>query len=144
MTDSDSDTILLVDDNQRVRMTLRHALHEAGYRVEEAADGLEAFGRLQRGLRPCIIVLDLEMPIMAGDTFRRAQQARADLRDIPVVLFSSAPNLADIAQSLGVAAYAAKPMDAAQMLAIIDRHCDKSRRASIDSRAGGQNANAQT
>lgn len=144
MAERDFDTVLLVDDNNRIRTALRAALLAAGYRVEEASDGLEAFGRLQRGLRPCIIILDLEMPIMAGDTFRRAQMARADFRDIPVVLFSSAPNLAEIAAALRIPAYAAKPMDAAQMLALVDAHCDKTRRTAHTRTSGDPNASART
>ncbi len=132
MDNRDAHTVLLVDDNVAMRVTVSRALRRAGYRVEEVADGLEAFGRLQRGLRPCLIVLDLEMPIMSGDTFRRAQLARAELRDIPVLLFSSAPNLAQIAAKLAVAAYAPKSIEVETLLKLIEQHCDKRPRQAAD------------
>ncbi len=120
---SEADTVLLVDDHRESREGLRFLLEGEGFRVETAADGREALNKLVGGLRPCIVVLDLEMPIMTGYAFRRAQLRDRTLRDIPVVLFSSAPNLDDAARQMRVQAYAEKPSEPEKLLEIILRHC---------------------
>jgi len=122
---SSQKTILVIDDKPTNRDSLRSLFTAAGFTVAEASDGLEALSLLYRGLRPCLIVLDLEMPVMDGEEFRRAQMAHSEYRAIPVVLFSAAPGLEQIAKRLQVAAYASKPADAAGLLALAWRHCLK-------------------
>ncbi|HEX8997492.1 MAG TPA: response regulator [Ktedonobacterales bacterium] len=63
--------ILLVDDDQDIRTTLRVALEEEGYEVEEAEDGLEALDLLRHSLQPLVVILDLRMPRLTGDALLR-------------------------------------------------------------------------
>jgi CheY-like chemotaxis protein len=58
-------TVLIVDDNDNVRLMLRTTLESGGYRVLEAAGGEEAF-KLIRTKRPSVVVLDLRMPGFDG------------------------------------------------------------------------------
>ncbi|MEO8605127.1 MAG: response regulator [bacterium] len=120
---SDPDTVLLVDDHSGTRAGLRSLLENEGLVVETATNGREALQLLQAGLMPCIIVLDLDMPVMTGCAFRQAQMAYPQFRDIPVVLFSGDADLAETAERLEVADYAAKPIDAQKMRAVVLRHC---------------------
>ena len=94
--------VLIVDDNDDVREVLAFMVSTAGYRVETAADGFEALDKL-REFHPCVVVLDLMMPKMDGQTFRREQLADETVRDIPVVCYSAAPDLRRTAEELGVA-----------------------------------------
>ena len=119
------DTILLVDDHTDLTDGLRGVLTAAGYHVERAANGREALEKLHGGLRPCVIVLDLAMPMVTGYAFRQEQMAYAEFSKIPVALFSTSPDLTATARELDVVAYAAKPIDSDEVLAIIRRYCRK-------------------
>jgi two-component system chemotaxis response regulator CheY len=59
--------ILIVDDDEAIRETLRFLLEDAGYEVEEAEDGVAALARLRASARPMVVLLDLMMPRMNGD-----------------------------------------------------------------------------
>ena len=63
------------------------------------------------------------MADFSGDDFRRAQLADRTVRDIPVLLVSGAHDLAARAQALGAAAFFAKPLGIAQLVAAIAHHC---------------------
>jgi CheY-like chemotaxis protein len=66
-------TILVIDDQPDARAGLEIMLRRDGYTVETAANGREALDKLWRGLRPCIILMDLMMPVMTGYEFRQEQ-----------------------------------------------------------------------
>jgi signal transduction histidine kinase len=64
--DTRSRTILIADDEPVVRQVLSHALHRAGFQVEEAVDGYAAVERLARGPVD-LLLLDLTMPRLSGE-----------------------------------------------------------------------------
>ena len=82
-------TILVVDDDADIRDSVAEVLEDAGYRVQQAANGREALDYLQASAYPCIILLDLMMPVMDGPQFRAAQQSKPTLAGIPVVVISA-------------------------------------------------------
>lgn len=115
--------ILVVDDNEDVRDAVIAALRFAGYRAEGAENGATALARLrEEGLRPCLILLDLMMPVMDGLEFRERQLNSTDLADIPVVVVS-AFGRQTAARALGVADYLAKPIDFEHLLTLVAQHC---------------------
>ncbi len=61
-----SPRILVVDDDQDIRETLRLALEDEGYEVEEAEDGAEALQLLRDSTGPLVVILDLRMPRLNG------------------------------------------------------------------------------
>jgi CheY-like chemotaxis protein len=89
-----SRTILVVDDDEDIRDSLRDAFEDAGYEVRCAANGLEGLKALQQFERPSVIVLDIIMPVMRGDELYDALQADPQLADIPVILSTSDPSRA--------------------------------------------------
>jgi CheY-like chemotaxis protein len=82
-------TILVVDDDPDVRDVLALVLELEGYAVERAIDGLDALLALRTAPLPAAIVLDLEMPSMAGVEFRAAQLRDPALARIPVLVLSA-------------------------------------------------------
>ena len=58
--------VLVVDDDEGIRETIRFALEDMGYTVTEAADGLTALQRLRAGKERMVVVLDLMMPGLDG------------------------------------------------------------------------------
>ncbi|MDP9315208.1 MAG: response regulator [Chloroflexota bacterium] len=81
--------VLVVDDDHAIREALSMILEDEGYVVETAENGHEALQYLQHGGRPCLIVLDLKMPVMTGQEFRAEQQRDTTISSIPVAIISA-------------------------------------------------------
>jgi CheY-like chemotaxis protein len=91
--DADDVCVLVVDDQDGIRESLRDVIEMGGSSLALATRGDEALPRLaMRG--PCPIVLDQMMPRMTGLERMRALQASPDLATLPVVISTSAPALA--------------------------------------------------
>lgn len=109
--------ILLIEDDHVDVMTIRRALKEI-----EVANSLVTLENGEMALsylrdpaseRPCIIFLDLNMPIMNGHEFLREVKSDPVLKAIPVIVLTTSDEQQDKASSfnLGVAGYMAKPVD---------------------------------
>lgn len=114
--------VLLVEDNDDVREMMALALQLAGHDVLLARNGRDALGKLKARPRPCVILLDLMMPVMNGWEFREALRDEPALRDVPVVVVSALNK--EMAENAGVSAYLPKPVDLDRMLEIVGEHCD--------------------
>lgn len=88
-----SGSVLLVDDYEEVRATLRGALEASGHDVLEARNGKEALDLLvaERATQVGLIVLDLQMPIMDGWQFLGLLGTYLGLANIPVLIVSAHP-----------------------------------------------------
>src|SRR5437773_2596044 len=83
-------TVLVVDDDDEVRLAVADVLESEDYQVLSAGNGLEALQMLRGpGARPDVILLDMMMPVMDGWTFRAEQQKVPELASIPVLLFTA-------------------------------------------------------
>ncbi|MBP8925134.1 MAG: response regulator [Pseudomonadales bacterium] len=110
--------ILLVDDDQIDTMTVVRALKELHVtnRIEQVENGEAALSYLNDPAkdRPCLILLDLNMPVMGGIEFLRVVKGNGlNLKRIPVVVLTTSEEQQDKIQSfdLGVAGYIRKPVD---------------------------------
>jgi chemosensory pili system protein ChpA (sensor histidine kinase/response regulator) len=104
-------TVLIVDDSITVRELLSLSFGKAGYRVEQARDGQEAWEQLRSGL-PCDLVFcDIEMPRMNGLELLSHLQNDEQLSHIPVALLTSrgADRHRKVAAKLGASGYFTKP-----------------------------------
>jgi len=82
--------VLLVDDDEAIRESLGAVLEDLGCRVSTAKDGKEALAHLRDAAsRPCLILLDLMMPVMSGWQFLEARERDAALTSIPVVVMTA-------------------------------------------------------
>jgi two-component system chemotaxis response regulator CheY len=115
--------LLLVEDDFASRELLSMILAGEGYRVAAAANGAEGLERLHDHDRPCLILLDLNMPVMDGRTFCARRQEDHDLDGIPVVVMSSAGDVAEQAAALGAAHYLQKPLDTVRLLDAVRQCC---------------------
>jgi CheY-like chemotaxis protein len=75
--------ILVVDDEEAIRLLYQEELGEAGYKVDLAADGSEALRRIEQ-VRPDLMTIDLRMPGMDG--IELIGRVRAMYRDLPIVI----------------------------------------------------------
>ncbi len=104
-------TVLIVDDSITVRELLSLTFSKAGYRVEQARDGQEAWDKLRSGL-PCDIVFcDIEMPRCDGLELLSRIQKNPDLNDLPIAMLTSrgADKHRQMAIQLGASGYFTKP-----------------------------------
>lgn len=117
-------TVLIVDDSITVRELLSLSFSKAGYRVEQARDGQEAWEKLRSGL-PCDIVFcDIEMPRMNGLELLSNLLKDEQLSQIPIAMLTSrgAERHRKVAAKLGASGYFTKPytekdlLDAAQRM----------------------------
>lgn len=81
-------TILVVDDFDDTRLMMRLWLERRGYRVIEAADGLEAV-EVARRESPDLVIMDIEMPAMDGLAATRRIREEERLRSVPVLAVSA-------------------------------------------------------
>ena len=88
MTQPAEKTVLVVDDEEGVRLFLETALKQAGFKVETAADGAEALEKAKAN-PPDVISLDLVMPKKSGAKFLLEIRKDKDLQNIPVVLVTA-------------------------------------------------------
>lgn len=82
--------VLIVDDNEAIRETLRFLLEDAGYEVEEAEDGIAALAHLRASVVPMVVLLDLMMPLMNGDQVLAAVADDPKLRTLHVFIMVTA------------------------------------------------------
>ncbi len=123
MTQPVGGTVLVVEDDETVRETLCMVLEDEGYDVESAANGQEALRHLRSAPPPCLILLDLMMPVMSGWEFRLQQRQDPTLSSIPVVVVSAVTNGVDPVGALDAIAYFKKPVDLDALLSTVASHC---------------------
>ena len=120
--------MLVVEDDREQRETLCAMLDFEGFDHAEAANGKEAFDYLENSPAPCIVLLDLEMPVMNGWDFRAKQLASERLRRIPVVVVTANDQgLND--RFPGVAGFLWKPLKFEKLTALLDGVCRRGIRA---------------
>jgi CheY-like chemotaxis protein len=120
--------ILIVDDDMEIRSALRDVLEDEGYAVAEASDGSEALRELKAPTRsdeqlPCVILLDLMMPVMDGWQFRAAQVQDPRLTKIPVVILTADLNARQKTAALNVSRTLTKPVKLDVLLSTIQQFC---------------------
>lgn len=105
-----SKTILIVDDSAIMLMSVKTTLQTAGFAVETAKDGVEAMAKLKGGLRPNLIITDINMPNMDGLQF--IQQARQLVRFTPILALTTESQAVkrDEAKRLGATGWLVKPV----------------------------------
>jgi CheY-like chemotaxis protein len=109
--------VLLVEDDNVDAMTVERVIKELKVRNEliRSTNGEGALEYLRNPLngKPCIILLDLNMPRMNGIEFLKAIKADDTLKDIPVVVLAASNEEKDIVETfnLGIAGYIFKPVD---------------------------------
>lgn len=111
--------VLVVEDDEAVRAVLAEALASAGYTVDQAEHGAEALERVRRQV-PDLMLVDLMLPVMDGETFLRRCRAEGPCAGVPVVVLSAAHALPEVARTLDVRTSLAKPFDLDVLLGIVD------------------------
>src|SRR5246127_1853115 len=113
--------ILLVDDEPGMLRYIRTLLEVDSYKVETASTGEEALARVQKGLQPDLVLLDLLMPGIDG--LQTLDQLRKLQPGLKVVMLSCVSDTRKVVQAirLGAHDYLTKPFQKAELDAVIDQ-----------------------
>jgi CheY-like chemotaxis protein len=116
--------ILIIEDDIAIREALRDVLEMEGYKIYSAANGKEGLEYLPKMTGPCLILLDLMMPVMNGWEVAAALREDTILATIPVVVVTAYPATAKDVQARSIIR---KPIDLEVLLSIVSKYCDQSR-----------------
>jgi CheY-like chemotaxis protein len=125
---SGTGNILIVEDDADTREMLTAFLTTEGFHAVAAEDGLEAL-HLLRTVRhrapnvPCLVLLDLKMPRLGGNEFRRAQLGDPIVAGVPVAVMSGAVDAVQRGEALGAVATVTKPIDFDVLMQVVRQYC---------------------
>jgi CheY-like chemotaxis protein len=113
--------ILLVEDNDDLRELYAAILRRAGYTVHEADNGEAALESLEHmPCDPCLVLLDLMMPIMSGPEFLKVLHDRNRLGALTIVVLSAGGRPIDAPQAKK---FIRKPVDPSTLLTVVREFC---------------------
>ncbi len=112
-------SVFLIDDSATMLMSLKGTLEISGFKVETAGDGEAALVRLKAGLKPDLIITDINMPKLDGISLIR--EARKLLRFTPILALTTESQQAkrDEAKKSGATGWLVKPVAGADLVKVI-------------------------
>jgi two-component system chemotaxis response regulator CheY len=116
-------TALLIDDSKTILMSLSRVLASAGWKVETALDGDEGLAKITGGVKPAVIITDLNMPRMDGLTFIRAARKAPGGRFTPILMLTTESQQSKRAEAraAGATGWLVKPIQPADLLKVLDQ-----------------------
>ena len=114
-------TILIVDDSATMIMSVKSTLQMNGFTVETAGDGLQALSRLKAGIKPDLIITDVNMPNMDGLELIRNVRSLPGFRFTPILTLTteSQATKRDEAKKLGATGWLVKPVAGTDLIKVI-------------------------
>jgi two-component system, OmpR family, response regulator MtrA len=114
-------SLLLVEDDEDIRQLLTDLLQIQGHEVRVALDGIEALKQLDDRF-PQLVISDIEMPALDGPALiHRMFVEDLGRENVPVILMSASPRLAQVAQAAGTPYALAKPFSVDALEEIVTR-----------------------
>ena len=116
-------TIFLVDDSATMLMSLKGALEKSGFKVDTAEDGVKALAKLTAGLKPDLIITDINMPNMGGIEFIKKTRALSGYRFLPILTLTteSQQSRRDEGKQAGATGWLVKPVGTPDLLNVIKK-----------------------
>ena len=113
--------VFLVDDSATMLMSLKGTLEMSGFKVDTAGDGQAALDRLKTGLKPDLIITDINMPRMDG--IQLIREARKLLRFTPILALTteSQRDKRDEAKRHGATGWLVKPVGGSDLLKVVNQ-----------------------
>lgn len=114
-------TVFCVDDSATVLLSLTAILGKAGYATDKAANAEEGLSKLQGGLKPDLIITDLNMPGMNGIDFIKQVRTLPNLRFVPILFLTTESQQAKRAEAkaAGASGWLVKPVNGDELLKTI-------------------------
>jgi CheY-like chemotaxis protein len=113
--------ILIVEDDHEIRAAIQEILIQEGYDAPVVSDGKAALEHLHNESAPCLILLDLRMPFMDGQTFLEARSSFGLAPDAAVVILTASQ---PVHLPEGISGVLTKPFRIDQLLEVARKHCE--------------------
>jgi two-component system chemotaxis response regulator CheY len=116
-------TILVVDDSPTMVMSLKATLSMNGFEVETANNGQAALDKLNSGIKPSLILTDVNMPVMGGLEFIGKVRALPGFKFIPILTLTteSEASKRDEGKRLGATGWLVKPVSGDDLIKVIKK-----------------------
>jgi two-component system chemotaxis response regulator CheY len=116
-------TVLVVDDSVTMLMSLKTTLSMNGFQVETASQGQAALDKLKAGLKPNLILTDINMPVMGGMELIGRVRAIPGLRFIPILTLTteSEASKREEGKRLGATGWLVKPVAGDDLVRVIKK-----------------------
>ncbi|MDB4986644.1 MAG: chemotaxis protein CheY [Myxococcaceae bacterium] len=115
-------SILVVEDDADLQEAMAELLQEHGFAVLVASNGREGLAKLREHSGVRAILLDVEMPVMCGATFRGEQQEDPAIASVPLVVLTGREDYVPLARSMSADAWVQKPFTPEALLRVVDRY----------------------
>jgi len=114
-------TILIVDDSATMLMSVKSTLEMGGFKVETASDGVQALTKLKGGVKPDLIITDVNMPNMGGMELIKNVRALPGFRFTPILTLTTESQAAkrDEGKKLGATGWLVKPVAGPDLIKVI-------------------------
>lgn len=118
-----SKTILIVDDSLTMTMSVRATLEMHGMAVHSASDGVKALDLLKTGLKPDLIITDINMPNMGGLELIRHVRALPGYRFVPILTLTTESDASkrDEGKRNGATGWLVKPVAGPDLIGVIKK-----------------------
>ncbi len=113
-------SILVVEDDDDIRNAIVDLLETEGYSTQSAVNGKDALDKLSVIPKPCLVLLDMMMPIMNGREFLDTVMKDSHLAPIPILIVSA---VADKTNTEGSVGFLKKPIDIEVVLNVVSQYC---------------------
>lgn len=113
--------VLVVDDSPTMLMSLKATLNMNGFEVETAGDGCQALDKLNLGLKPNLILTDVNMPVMGGMDLIRNVRAMPGLKFVPILTLTTESESAkrDEGKRAGATGWLVKPVSGNDLIVVM-------------------------
>ena len=114
-------TILVVDDSLTMTMSVKSNLQMGGFLVQTAPDGVQALAKLKGGLKPDLIITDINMPNMGGLELIKQIKAMSGFRFIPILTLTTESDSTkrDEGKRMGATGWLVKPISGQDLLKVV-------------------------
>ncbi len=114
-------TILVVDDSLTMTMSVKSNLQMGGFVVQTAPDGVQALAKLKAGLKPDLIITDINMPNMGGLELIKQIKAMSGFRFIPILTLTTESDSTkrDEGKRMGATGWLVKPISGQDLLKVV-------------------------
>jgi CheY-like chemotaxis protein len=119
---AEADPVLIIDDHEDTRNLLVELLELDGFAVVAAASGEEALA-VVREQRPCLVLLDLGLPDIAGLELVLRLRSEPNTASAPIYALSGFANLRGAALAAGLDGFLIKPVSGRALRALVQTHC---------------------
>jgi two-component system chemotaxis response regulator CheY len=114
-------TILVVDDSATMTLSVKSTLEMNGFKVETAGDGAQALAKLKAGLKPNLIITDINMPVMGGLELIKQVKLLPGFRFTPILTLTTEGDAGkrEEGKKLGATGWMVKPVSGQDLVKVV-------------------------